>query len=104
MVFLMSDDRVACTLKYLVKGVRPERDSQSDLQDELEELLPNADSIVILPVVEGYSVEIEVSDVAPFSRTSFEPYVADHILPEAVTIRCRPAAAIQLQLLRAHYS
>lgn len=100
----MSDDRVGCTLKYLVKGVRPERASQSALQDELKELLPNADSIVIMPVVEGYSVEIEVSDVAPFSRTSFEPYVADHILPEAVAIRCQPESAIKLQLLQAHYS
>ena len=100
----MRDDRVACTLKYLVKGVRPDRDSRSDLQVELEELLPNAESIVILPVVEGYSVEIEVSDVAPFSRTSFEPYVADHILAEAVAIRCRPTSAVQFQLLQAHYS
>ena len=97
------ETKVACILKYLVKGVRPNRTSQSDLQIELEELLPNASSIVILPVVEGYSVEIEVSDVAPFSRSSFEPYVADHILREAVIIRCKPTSDIQLQLLRAHY-
>ena len=100
----MSEANVACILKYLVKGVQPEREAQRALQNELEELLPHHNAVTILPVVEGYSVEIEVSDLAPFSRTSFEPYVAEHILPEAVNIRCRPDGAIQLQLLKAHYS
>jgi len=100
----VSEVNVACILKYLVKGVTPERESQSALQRELHELLPNANSIVVLPVVDGFSVEIEVADVAPFSRTSFEPYVAEHILPEAVQIRCRPAEPAQLQLLKAHYA
>ena len=100
----MSEDTVACILKYLVKGVRPEREAQRALQSELEELLPNHNAVTILPVVEGYSVEIEVSDLAPFSRSSFEPYVAEHILPEAVNIRCRPDGQVQLQLLKAHYA
>ena len=100
----MSDDNVACILKYLVKGVQPEREAQRALQTELEELLPHHNAVTILPVVEGYSVEIEVSDLAPFSRSSFEPYVAEHILPEAVNIRCRPEGHVQLQLLKAHYT
>lgn len=100
----MSEVSVACNLKYLVKGVAPNRDAQADLQRELYELLPNAAAIVVLPVVQGYRVEIEMTDLAPFSRSSFEPYVAEHILPEAVTIRCQPIAPIQLQLLNAHYA
>jgi len=100
----MSDASVACILKYLVKGVTPERENQRALQDDIQELLPHANAVIILPVVDGYSVEIEVSDLTPFSRSSFEPYVAEHILPEAVKIRCRPSDEVQLQLLKAHYA
>jgi len=100
----MSEQSVTCILKYLVKGVAPERESQRALQDEIQELLPHANAVVILPVVDGYSVEIEMSDLTPFSRTSFEPYVAEHVLPEAVQIRCRPSREVQLQLLKAHYA
>lgn len=91
------------TLKYLVKGVKPSRESQQELQRELQENLPNAASIVILPVVQGYSLEIEMNDLAPFSSSSFEPYVAEHVLPEAVSIRCETNGPVQLQLLKARY-
>lgn len=94
----------ACTLKYLVRGVNPDRESQSDLQRELYASLPNANSVVILPVVDGFSVEIEVEDLGAFSRTSFEPYVAEHIVPEAVQIRCKTQDRPQLRLLKAHFT
>ena len=100
----MSEPKVRCSLKYLVKGVLTERESQHALQAELEELLPNHKAITILPVVQGYSVEIEVSDVSPFSKHSYEPYIADHVLREAVDIRCRPDGEVQLQLLMARFS
>ena len=100
----MSEAEVVCVLRYLVKGVTPQRDHQGELQDELFELLPNANAVTILPVVEGYSVEIEMLDLAPFSRTSFEPYLAEHVLPEAVAARCRPGGEVKLQLLKAHYA
>ena len=100
----MSEVELACILKYLVKGVRPDRDNQHDLQRELLELLPHAVSVVVLPVVDGYSVEIEMTDLKPFSRSSFEPYVAEHILPDAVQICCRPESRVQVQLLKAHYA
>ena len=100
----MSDASVACILKYLVKGIVPEREDQRALGDDIQELLPHANAVVVLPVVDGYSVEIEVTEMTPFSRTSFEPYVAEHILPEAVRIRCRPSDEVQLQLLKAHYA
>ena len=100
----MSEVELACILKYLVKGVRPERDQQHELQRELLELLEHAVSVVVLPVVDGYSIEIEMTDLKPFSRSSFEPYVAEHVLPDAVQICCRPAARVQVQLLKAHYA
>ncbi len=99
----MSEVELACILKYLVKGVRPERDKQHDLQRELMDLLQHAVSVVVLPVVDGYSIEIEMTDLKPFSRSSFEPYVAEHVLPDAVQICCRPAGRVQVQLLKAHY-
>jgi len=43
-------------------------------------------------------------DLAPFSRTSFEPYLAEHVLPEAVSIRCRVKDAVKVQLLKAHFA
>ena len=100
----MSETTLACILKYLVKGVAPDRDSQHRLEAELTELLPQAAGITILPVVDGFSVEIEMSDLAPFSRASFEPYVAEHVLPEAVAIRCNVLDEVSLQLLKAHYA
>jgi hypothetical protein len=100
----MSAEHIVCVIRYLVKGVAPERDHQHALQDELHELLPNAEAVTVLPVVDGFSVEIEMSDLRPFSRTSFEPYLAEHVLPEAVSSRCRSSGNVQLQLLKAHYA
>ncbi len=96
----MSDAEVVCVLRYLVKGVAPQR----DYQGALLELLPNANAVTVLPVVDGFSVEIEMLDLAPFSRTSFEPYLAEHVLPEAVAARCQPEGEVRLQLLKAHYA
>jgi hypothetical protein len=99
----MSEALPACILKYLVKGVAPNRESQSALQTELYDLLPSVQAVTVLPVVEGFSVEMEFSDLSPFTRNSFEPYVADHILPEAVASRCEVTEVIALQLLKARY-
>lgn len=93
----------SCILKYLVKGVPPERGAQHDLREELQDALPQAQSIVVLPVVDGFSVEIEMADMKPFSRDSFEPYVAEHVLPDAVSVGCRVSRP-NLQLLKAHYN
>jgi len=100
---LLTEESIECVLKYLVKGVSPDRESQRALKIELEELLPSHSAITILPVVEGYSVEIEMQDIAPFNRSSFEPYIADQILTEAVNIRCQSRGETQLQLLKARF-
>ena len=93
----------ACVLKYIVKGVGTDRDRQHDLKHEIRDALPNAQSVVVLPVVEGFAVEIEMSDLSPFSRSSFEPYISEHVLPEAVKIGCR-VESHSLQLLKAHFA
>ena len=94
----------ACTLKYLVRGVKPDRESQGDLRSELYDSLPNAHSVVVLPVVDGFSVEIEFSDLGAFSRTSLEPYIAEHVVPEAVHLRCNTLEPPKLKLLKAHFA
>ena len=91
-------------MKYLVKGVSADREQRGDLQAELYDNLPGATSVVTLPVVQGLSVELEIADIAPFSRDSFEPYIAEHVLPEAVAIRCEDGSMAQIQLLKARFS
>ena len=100
----MSAGATSCTLKYLVRGVAHSRESSQDLKTELNDMLPNATAITVLPVVQGLSVEVEVSNIAPFSRTSFEPYVAEHVLPDAVRIRCQILDPPQVQLLKSHFN
>ena len=103
----MSDEAVqtvSCVLKYIVRGVRSSRESRGDLQTELADNLSGLSAVTILPVVEGLAVEIEMHDIAPFSRTSFEPYVAEHVLPEAVRIRCEAEDPLQLQLVKVKFS
>ena len=89
-------ERLQCQLRYLVKGVYTTRDSQQALAQELDELLPKADAITVLPVVQGYSVDLEIMDIAPFNRVSFEPYIADHVLADAVRIHCESDDEIQI--------
>ena len=93
----------ACILKYLVNGVPTDRESQGGLKQELADTLPNALSIVVLPVVDGFSVEIEMQDLGAFSRSSFEPYVGEHVMPDALTTQFKHTNH-QVKLLKAHFS
>ena len=88
----------------IVKGVVPTREAKDDLKTELVECLPNMEAITVLPVVDGFSIELEIGDVAPFSRTSFEPYIAEQVLPEAVRLRCQTKGAVRLQLLKSKFT
>lgn len=99
----MSEILPEAVLKYLVKGVATNRDSQHDLQQELLDMLPNANAVVVQPVVDGFSVEIELAELGPFSRVSLEPYIAEHVLPDAVSIRCEPTGTPEFQLLKSHF-
>ena len=97
------NERLQCQLRYLIKGIYTSRGSQQELTRELEDLLPNADTVTVLPVVQGYSVDLEIKDIAPFTRVSFEPYIADHVLPDAVRIHCEGDGDVQIQLLKASF-
>ena len=89
-----------CVLKYLVRGVSANRDAQRALDLELRDMLPSIDALTILPVVEGFSVELEVNSIGPFNSVSFEPYVAEHVLQEAVSLRCDTTSSTQIQLIK----
>ena len=95
---------VGARLKYLIRGVEPDRGDRGALQAELEAALPGASAITLLPVVEGFSLDLEMHDIAPFSRTSFEPYVAEHVLPDAVRLRCQARGDLGVQLLKASFN
>lgn len=97
------NEKLQCQLRYLIRGVLTSRDAQQALTQELSELLPNADGITILPVVQGYSVDLEIKDISPFNSVSFEPYIAEHILADAVRIHCVSEGHPQIQLLKANY-
>ena len=99
-----STKSTSCVLKYIVRGVNSSRESRGDLQTELTDNLSGLAAVTILPVVQGLAVEIEMHDISPFSRTSFEPYIAEHVLPEAVRIRCDAEDMLQLQLVKSKFN
>jgi hypothetical protein len=92
-----------CLLKYLVRGVSADRPSQQALTSELGEMLSHASAITVLPVVEGFSVELEFDDIKPFTTVSFEPYVAEHVLGDAVRLRCESQGSPEIQLLKSRF-
>ena len=95
--------KTGCTLRYLARGVIPSRDSKSALLEELQEVLPQS-SITVLPVNQGYSIELEFNDIAPFNRSSFEPYIAEQVLSEALNLRCQFSGTLQLNLLKTNFN
>ena len=72
-----------CLLKYLVRGVTADRTSQQSLTSELGDMLNHVRAITVLPVVQGFSVELEFDDIRPFTKVSFEPYIAEHVMADA---------------------
>ena len=92
-----------CLLKYLVCGVKADRSSQQSLTSELSEMLNHASAITVLPVVQGFSVELEFDDIKPFTKVSFEPYIAEHVLADAVNLRCSHQGSPQIQLLKSRF-
>ena len=95
--------KTGCTLRYLALGVIPSRDSKSALLEELQEVLPQS-SITVLPVNQGYSIELEFNDIAPFNRSSFEPYIAEQVLSKALNLRCQFSGTLQLDLLKTNFN
>ena len=92
-----------CLLKYLVRGVTADRSSQQSLTSELGDMLNHVSAITVLPVVQGFSVELEFDDIKPFTKVSFEPYIAEHLLSDAVNLRCNHQGTPQIQLLKSRF-
>ena len=92
-----------CLLKYLVRGVTADRSSQQSLTSELGDMLSHVRAITVLPVVQGFSVELEFDDIKPFTKVSFEPYIAEHVMANAVNLRCSHQGSPQIQLLKSRF-
>ncbi len=93
----------SCKIKYLVRGVEANRESKENLRNEIFDMLPKAEVVTLLPVVEGFSLDIEVSDISPFSESSFESYLSDQILLEAIELKCDPRGQISLELVKSNF-
>ena len=98
-----SRQRQPCLLKYLVRGVDTNRSSQQALTAGLAEMLNHISAVTVLPVVEGFTVELEFDDIKPFTTVSFEPYVAEHALGDAVRLRCVSQGSCEIQLLKSRF-
>ena len=92
-----------CLLKYLVRGVTADRTSQQSLTSELGDMLNHVRAITVLPVVQGFSVELEFDDIKPFTKVSFEPYIAEHVMADAVNLRCGHQGSPRIQLLKSRF-
>ena len=94
----------SCHLQYLVKGVNAEREDKFSLRQEIVDALPNASSINLLPVVEGFSLDLEFADIEPFSKASFEPYLAEQVLFELINRKCQTIGSVSLQLMHSEFN
>ena len=94
----------SCNLQYLVKGVNAEREDKFSLRQEIVDALPNASSINLLPVVEGFSLDLEFADIAPVSKASFEPYLAAQVLLDLINRKCQTIGSVSLQLMHSEFN
>ena len=94
----------SCRLQYLIKGINAEREDKFSLHWEIVEALPNASSINLLPVVDGFTLDLEFTDIAPFSKESFEPYLAEQVLLELINLKCETRGSVSLQLVRSEFN
>ena len=94
----------SCRIQYLVKGINAEREDKSNLHQEIVDALPNVSSVNLMPVVEGFSLDLEFSDIEPFSKASFEPYLSEQVLLELINLKCEIKGSASVQLVRSEYS
>ena len=92
----------SCKLRYLARGLETNQESRQSLSEELSTVSGVA-CVTILPVVKGWSIEVDFSDISPFGKSSFETYFAEQILKEAIMLRCNIDGALQLELLLSSY-
>jgi len=46
---------------------------------------------------------VKFDDIAPFNRSSLEPYIAEQESSEALRLRCQLSGNLQLDLLKARF-
>ena len=92
----------SCKLRYIARGVETDEESRRSLNAELS-ILSGVACVTILPIVKGWSIEVDFSDISPFGKSSFETYFAEQILKEAIMLRCKIDGAFQLELLLSSY-
>ena len=80
----------ACTIRYVVTGIadRYAPNTSMGLCEEIQEVLPNPGPVAAKPVDEGMQVSISVTDIEPFNRDNFEPYIYEQVLWHAVHACC----------------
>ena len=79
----------SCHLQYLVKGVNAEREDKFSLRQE---------------IVDGFSLDLEFADIEPFSKASFEPYLAEQVLLELINRKCQTIGSVSLQLMHSEFN
>ena len=87
-----------------LKHMLGEREDKSNLHQEIVDALPNVSSVNLMPVVEGFSLDLEFYDIEPFSKASFEPYLSEQVLLELINLKCETKGLASLQLVRSEYS
>ena len=80
----------------LLTVLRSKTVGRQSLSEELSTVSGVA-CITILPVVKGWSIVVDFSDISPFGKSSFEPYFAEQILKEAIMLRCKVDGEFQLK-------
>ena len=93
----------SCQIKYVVKGVTADREDKDNLRTEMLDTLPEGSFVTLLPVVEGFSLEMEISDISPFTEKSFEPYLSEQILLEAIGLKCKSRGPVSIELIKINF-
>ena len=95
------------TLTYLVHGVarRDDPATSIDICEEIQEVLSYAGPVAVSPTKDALEVRICVTNIEPFSRDTFEPYVYEQVLWHAVNACCEmDGADFRFELKAAEFS
>ena len=96
----------SCSLKYHVTGIKnaDSTTTQSDVCDEIREVLESYESVSAKPIDTGLELEITVNDIEPFTRKEFEAYIYEHVVWHAVMACCEISGdKIAFQLISSKY-
>ncbi|MDA1077022.1 MAG: hypothetical protein O3A63_20085 [Proteobacteria bacterium] len=88
-------------MRYLIKGVNSTKENRIDFEAELKRSSFQIDSVVLLPVVNGFTAEIELTSLGPFDEKSIEPYLQENLVSSSVeTVFQKSAAEFDVVLQR----